>query len=657
MTLRKLSSVIGQNIRRNRKNFVFSATGITVGVCVFSFFIALTMGIREEVLDRIYPVDLIEVEPATVNIAGAKSNIQKIDFNDDGVKELTAQPGVAKVFPKLRSRFQATYRIGGQLFGKNGITFEAYFDGLDDTLLRTELEKGESARAKKSVKDRLKARYGRKRRCYDSEDCSPGEECDEGLCREIVYWTLFRDGGEFIPCKDGALCAEGYSCILGQCRKGCARAADCADKEVCTGTKCSLDAHCGENGGRCEKGRCTASTCMQQCRDADCPLAMSCVAASCVDDLDCIDGPCVDGSCALGGTCAFTRCVQHATEVEITPNPELRRGVLPGLCEDGTEMPEDGSCAPARCPFGTYCSVHTYFRPGRLWKDKRGEGRCELPIPVILNPVVLEIFNMVLGSTLDKTQLGSVETLLGYGGSVTFGHSFYKATVKDRTPVQKQMVVVGFSSKALEAGVTMPMAYVERANARYKGKKAADEYDSMILQLSSAESVPQVMEMMDENNIQLSRRSSEAEKFRTVLLVAIAIFLIMAVTILCIAAVNITHTFLMVIYERKREIGIIRALGATELDICLLFLGESLFVGLAGGAMGNGAAYGLSWVADLLANRYIGNFPFQPDTFFHFRVEWLVASVGFAILFSLVGALFPAIRAAGMDPAKTLTMS
>jgi ABC-type lipoprotein release transport system permease subunit len=309
-----------------------------------------------------------------------------------------------------------------------------------------------------------------------------------------------------------------------------------------------------------------------------------------------------------------------------------------------------------RCPPATYCSVHSFYSPGKLWQDKRGQGRCEQPIPVVLNPIVLDLFNMVLSSTLQRTELGTLDTLIGYEGSVTFGHSFYKETVKDRTPVEKRLLVVGFSNKALEAGVTMPMEYVKRANARYKGKRSAQEYDSVILQLAQAEKLPRVLDRMEEYNIQLSRRSAEAEKFRTVLIVAIAIFLILASVILGIAAINITHTFLMVIYERKREIGISRALGATKMDVRLQFLGESVLIGMAGGAVGNGLAFALSLLTDFLADQYLGQFPLKPDTFFAFQAPWLAGSLAFAIFFSIVGAFFPANRAAAMDPARTLTL-
>ncbi|MBM4353901.1 MAG: FtsX-like permease family protein [Deltaproteobacteria bacterium] len=650
----KLAAVILQNVRRNRKNFIFSTIGITIGVSVFSFFIALTVGIREEVLNRIYPVDLIEVEPASVSIAGTRSNVERIGFNPEGVAVLEGIEGVARVYPKLRSHFQATYRMGGQLFGSQGVTFEAYFDGLDDGLLRGELEKSAGRRSGKTMKDRLKARYGRQHRCYEAEDCTPGEECVQGLCRPIEYGSLFADHSEHIPCKGEEVCADGYGCVAGRCLELCAGGEECGSSQQCFAPGCQVDAQCGS--GQCKEGRCTVSVCLPSCTGG-CPAGMECVPESCSADEDCRDGTCVTGRCTLAGTCTHVRCVQNQVEKELMANPDLRRGEIPGLCEDGTPQAANGTCPPARCPASTYCSVQSYFRPGYLWQDRRGEGRCELPIPVVLNPIVLELFNMVLKSTLERTQLGTLDTLLGYGGSVTFGHSFYKDTVKDRTPVEKRLVVVGYSNKALEAGVTMPMSFVERANARYKGKGATRQYDSIILQLAGAEHLPNVLARLEQFNIQLSRRSAEAEKFRTVLLVAIAIFFIMASIILAIAAINITHTFLMVIYERKREIGILRAVGATKMDVRLLFLGESLLIGAAGGAAGNAIALGLSEAADFLANRYIGDFPFQPDTFFHFRPEWVAASVAFALFFSLLGAFFPANRAAGMDPARTLTLA
>ncbi len=653
MTPGKMLAIITQNVRRNRKHFVFSTVGITVGVSVFSFFIALTFGVREEILNRIYPVDLIEVETAKVSIGGAMSQVGRIDFDDAGVSQLGAFEGVAAVFPKLKSKFQATYKLGGQLFGENGVQFEAYFDGLDDGLLRTELQKRETNKGR-TVKTRLHERYGRERKCYSSEDCSPGEACQDGGCKPIAYWSQFADRGEVIPCQDDLVCIDSAGCFHTACRPVCNSDTPCPDGLECRQIPCRRNADCGK--GSCQNGTCSTSACLAPCQDAaGCAPGSTCAPSSCTTDEECLSGACLQGRCALGGSCQHMRCVQTAKEVEIASNPVLRRGELPGLCEDGSPIPQGGSCPPARCAYGTYCSVSSYFEAGSLYRDRRGEGFCEQPIPAILNPMVLEVFNLVLGSTMERAQLGSLDTLLGYEGSVTFGTSFYKEQVKDRTPVEKRITIVGFSNKALEAGITMPIDYVKRANARYKGKAATQEYDSIILQLANAEDLPGVMRGMEQANIELSRRSAEADKFRTILQVAIAIFMIMASIILGIAAINISHTFLMVIFERRREIGILRALGATKMDVRGMFLGESVLIGLTGGLLGNSLAYGMSVVADMLATRYLSDFPFEPESFFFFRWDAMSLSFGFAVFFSLLGAFFPANRAATLDPAETLT--
>jgi len=650
----KLVAVVLKNVRRNRKNLVFSSIGIVVGVSVFSFFTALTIGVREEVLNRMYPVDLIEVEPSAVSIAGTKSRVERLRFEQDHLEDFTGIPGIGEVFPKLKSRFQAVYRIGGQLFGERGMTFEAYFDGLDDALLRADLAEAQAGTREERRRQTLRERYGRERRCYEDEDCSPGEECGDGKCRALAYWRLFRDHGEFIPCRDDAVCAEGYACVLGQCRTTCDDDRSCGDGRECRRIACAGDADCG--GATCEEGRCAASVCLIPCKGApDCPAWQECVPEKCGEDDDCVSGRCVEGRCAAAGSCDYIRCRQERQEADLLANPELRRGVLPELCEDGSPVEEGELCPPARCPARTFCSVYEYRFPNRYWRDRRGEGRCEHPIPVVINPIVLEIFNLVMKSTFGRAELGTMNAFMGYDGEVLFGHSFYKDPVKDRIPVQKRMLMVGFSRKALEHGVTMPMEYVRRANSRFKGRESTRAYDSIILQLAEREKLPEALDYIEEHNVQLSRRSAEAEKFRTILVVALAIFFIMASVILSIAAINITHVFLMVIYERKREIGILRSVGATRMDVRLLFLGESLFIGVLGGVAGNLIAWSVSRGVDLLVARYVGDFPLKPETFFHFEPLWVGLSVAVALFFSLLGAFFPANRAAGLDPARVLT--
>jgi ABC-type lipoprotein release transport system permease subunit len=249
-----------------------------------------------------------------------------------------------------------------------------------------------------------------------------------------------------------------------------------------------------------------------------------------------------------------------------------------------------------------------------------------------------------------------LKTLLGFEGEALYGHSFYREVQAGVQPRQRLLKVVGFSRKALEAGVTMPMDYVRRANAAFAGGQAANNaFDSLILKVGRRERLPDTLASLEQNNIQLARRSAEAEKLRTILVTAMALFLIMSGLILGIAAVNITHTFLMVIFERKREIGVWRSIGASKAQVRALFLGESVFVGVLGGVLGNLLAFGAAVGVDRLAAEFLQKFPARPESFFLFEPRWLLASVGAAVFFSLLGAFFPANRAAGMDPARILS--
>ena len=73
-------------------------------------------------------------------------------------------------------------------------------------------------------------------------------------------------------------------------------------------------------------------------------------------------------------------------------------------------------------------------------------------------------------------------------------------------------------------------------------------------------------------------------------------FTLISLTIVGVAAVNIGHTFFMIIYERQREIGLLRAVGASRADIRVMIQGEAAVVGMAGGAAGMllGAAFCLA---------------------------------------------------------------
>ncbi|MDA8340519.1 MAG: ABC transporter permease [Nitrospiraceae bacterium] len=137
--------------------------------------------------------------------------------------------------------------------------------------------------------------------------------------------------------------------------------------------------------------------------------------------------------------------------------------------------------------------------------------------------------------------------------------------------------------------------------------------------------------------------------------VSLTLQLIAAVAILA-AAFGIINTMMTAIYERKREIGILQAIGAKEITIFKIFLLESGFYGLLGGIIG--VATGL--VFSSLASPYISQNEFtaflkSSEVAVTFDLRLVFGSLLFSVFVSLFSGLYPAWRASKLTPVEAIS--
>lgn len=121
---------------------------------------------------------------------------------------------------------------------------------------------------------------------------------------------------------------------------------------------------------------------------------------------------------------------------------------------------------------------------------------------------------------------------------------------------------------------------------------------------------------------------------------------------LFVAALGITNTMVMSIYERTREIGIIKVIGASFADVRALFLAEASLIGLIGGAVGLVLSYVASGIINKISIGFLqsGMMGSMPENI-SIIPFWLAAfAVGFAFLIGLVSGLYPANRAIKLSP-------
>ncbi|MFQ5951200.1 MAG: ABC transporter permease [Candidatus Geothermarchaeales archaeon] len=135
---------------------------------------------------------------------------------------------------------------------------------------------------------------------------------------------------------------------------------------------------------------------------------------------------------------------------------------------------------------------------------------------------------------------------------------------------------------------------------------------------------------------------------------------------LLVAGIGIMNIMIVSVVERTREIGILKALGATSRTILGMFLSEAILIGVIGGIAGILFGMGLSEVIAQLvsqgfgfqsfAENFGGDFQAPPQLQIAplFRPETIIGGFLFAVLISTIFGLYPAWRAAKKEPVEAL---
>ena len=124
---------------------------------------------------------------------------------------------------------------------------------------------------------------------------------------------------------------------------------------------------------------------------------------------------------------------------------------------------------------------------------------------------------------------------------------------------------------------------------------------------------------------------------------------------LTIAALGIANTLLMAVLERFGEIGLCKAIGASDGDLFVLFLTEAGIIGLLGGLTGIALGWLISCGMEAAATAYANSQGVSGQLdLFAFPLWLLAASLAFSIVVSVVAGIYPALRAVRVDPIRAL---
>lgn len=170
-------------------------------------------------------------------------------------------------------------------------------------------------------------------------------------------------------------------------------------------------------------------------------------------------------------------------------------------------------------------------------------------------------------------------------------------------------------------------------------------YNSIYVSVDSMDHVKEVQSAISAMGYQASSNSEWVESMQKQYGYIQAVLGGIGAVSLLVAAIGITNTMMMSIYERTKEIGIMKVLGCDLRNIQSLFLLEAAFIGFIGGMVGLLLSYGISAIINKVAVSmgYEMTLSYIP--------AWLaIVSVAFAVLVGMVAGFFPSLRAMKLSP-------
>ena len=187
-----------------------------------------------------------------------------------------------------------------------------------------------------------------------------------------------------------------------------------------------------------------------------------------------------------------------------------------------------------------------------------------------------------------------------------------------------------------------------------RGNTGKPTYESLTVRVSSPKAVQGVEDAikgMGFGTFSILDATKNLRLFFTVFDLLLGIFGSLALTV---ASLGIINTLVMAILERRREIGILKALGAADRDVRRLFFAEAGAMGLLGGVLGVGLGWAIGRALTFATNVYLRRQELPPIDLSSIP-WWMVAgAIAFSFFVSLAAGMYPASRAARLNPVEAL---
>lgn len=236
------------------------------------------------------------------------------------------------------------------------------------------------------------------------------------------------------------------------------------------------------------------------------------------------------------------------------------------------------------------------------------------------------------------------------------------------TPITARLRLYGEDGMPLDREISFtPVGYLKPAGNELdsgafmklesaKGLSKKEYYDGVLIKVESSSLVHETREQIERLGLSSSSAQDEIDSVNRIMNGVTLVLAFFSSISLLVGGLMVVNTMVVSVYERTREIGISKAIGASESDILRMFLAECLFIGALGGVLGDLLGILFSTFIDrvgralLISRLEIGNI--EHLTALNFEI--LAAGVLISLFVSVASGLYPAWRASKLDPVSAL---
>jgi lipoprotein-releasing system permease protein len=258
---------------------------------------------------------------------------------------------------------------------------------------------------------------------------------------------------------------------------------------------------------------------------------------------------------------------------------------------------------------------------------------------IVIGAALVQILDAKLGDCVQVT-------------SPTIGYSFVRGSL--RPPVAKVFRVTGvFRAGFDQYDSKLVYTDLHEAQAFYQAGDTVTGVEMKIADIDRAAEVSEQIEQLLESKLYhvLDWQELNHGLFTALRIQQILMSLVLALIIL-VAAFTVIATLIMVVLDKKREIAVIKAMGARDSQLLWAFLYQGLLIGAVGAALGLGFGYAVCrWIFEF-------GFPLDPKVYFISTLPVQIRGIefaftgGFAVVACLIATVWPALHASRLRPAE-----